>query len=127
MSKESVNEALPWDLSNVKLLENGSWFMVQVDGQKLFVKIPEDQVKTFLAGGMVEAHHPMTANVEKPSYIPAILGTLEPWYIAGPKLIAPMHPVQAQAMDDALRMAVEEAKKGPKAQIIKPSGKLHLA
>lgn len=129
MSKESENEILPWDMANLSLLEKGKWFMIQVDSQKLFVKIPDEQIEKFLAGEMVEAYHAMSANVAKPMYIPSLMGTMDPWYIAGGRcgIVAPMHPVQGAAIDQALRDAIEEAKKGPKAEIVKPSGKLHLA
>lgn len=124
MSNESANEKLPWDMANLQLLEKGNWYLVQVDSQKLFVKIPEEQCQKFFAGEMVEAYHPMTANTEKPAYLPALMGTVEPWYISGTRcgLIAPLHPVQAQAIDLSLADAVQKAKED-RAAIIKPGPK----
>lgn len=123
MSKESIAEALPWDVRYTKFQEDGTWFVIMADGQRFFAKIPNDHVAKYLAGEVVPAYHPLTTNLEKPAYLPGLLGTVEPWYVCSARVVAPVHPVQAAALDQAMKDAI--AGKGtpeeePKSEIVKP-------
>ena len=105
----------PWDIKEVKFLDKGEWFMVIVGSEKLFVKIPEDQAANMFKGLPVPAHHIMTANLNKPLYLSIMTATVEPWLLVGSQcsVIAKVHPVQAQLMDEEMKRqiaGVEKAK-----------------
>lgn len=108
-------DKLPWDISNVTFVE-GTWFMVVVGTEKLYAKVKDEDVDKLIAGGMVPAYHVMTANPSKPMYLSALTGTEEPWLIVGLQcsVIARVHPVQGQVLDDEIKRCQKGEEKGPK-------------
>jgi hypothetical protein len=118
------DDKLPWDIANVEFMPEGQWFMVICGNEKLYVKVKDEDAEAFIRGGMVKAYHIMTANVQKPLYLSALTATEEPWLISGIQcsVIAKVHPVQGQVLDDEIQRCIKGEEKAP--ELVVPQKKI---
>lgn len=109
----NTDEKAPWDITNLTFLEKGEWFLVAIGTEKLFIKVPEDQAPKLVSGAPVPAYHVMTASLKNPLYLSVMTGTVEPWLVSGNlcSVIAKVHPVQAQIMDEEIKRQIEGKEK----------------
>ena len=88
--------------------EDGSWVYLLVGSQPYIAKVSDEDFKKAVSGSAFEAWHVTIMGPKGPVYVPAVSGTLEPWYMNGAHCaaVAQVHPELAARMDDGIKKSL---------------------
>ncbi len=100
--------------------EGAVWLMIQLDGDRYFVKVTKEDYALALLGQPFQAHHPLLSpEGAPPVYLPSMTGTEDPWVLCAARcgIIAMVHPGLHEKLDAKIKKAFSTIQVATKADM----------